>query len=202
MKICLEAEDTACAPVDAGFANALERWGPVVEFRPVVSTASSDADIRAPSRFARELAHNGGAGQVIAPVLTVPSPPRPHHGEQPDLLTEIEQLLSTGQPKLAVERFISALLTAGLSATSTAPIAVAQPSSNTTVLTRREREVTRLIAAGYTNRCIADELYIAQSTVERHVANILNKLGFNSRTQIAAWAVASGLAAAGGLAAI
>ena len=64
------------------------------------------------------------------------------------------------------------------------------------VLTRREREVVRLIVEGYTNRSIADELYIAQSTVERHVANIMNKLGFNARTQIAAWAVANGLAAA------
>ena len=38
-----------------------------------------------------------------------------------------------------------------------------------------------------TNRAIADELVIAPATVARHVANILAKLGFESRTQIAAW---------------
>ncbi len=64
------------------------------------------------------------------------------------------------------------------------------------VLTRRERDVARLIAGGCTNRCIADELFIVQSTVERQAASILNKLGFRSRTQIAAWAIANGLASA------
>jgi DNA-binding CsgD family transcriptional regulator len=64
-------------------------------------------------------------------------------------------------------------------------------------LSRREQEVTGLIAAGLSNRSIAEELFIARSTVERHVANILNKLGFQSRTQIAAWAVASELAKKG-----
>jgi DNA-binding CsgD family transcriptional regulator/class 3 adenylate cyclase len=61
-------------------------------------------------------------------------------------------------------------------------------------LSRREQEVAKLVASGLPNRRIADELFIARSTVERHVANILNKLGFQSRTQIAAWAVASELA--------
>jgi non-specific serine/threonine protein kinase len=60
-------------------------------------------------------------------------------------------------------------------------------------LTRREREVARLVAQGYGNREIAEELAIASSTAERHVANILAKLGAHSRTQIAAWAVDHGL---------
>ena len=68
--------------------------------------------------------------------------------------------------------------------------------NGTSVLTRREREVASLIASGRTNRSIANELFIAQSTVERHVANMLNKLGFHSRTQIAAWAVTNGIASA------
>jgi DNA-binding CsgD family transcriptional regulator len=64
------------------------------------------------------------------------------------------------------------------------------------VLSRREREVAVLVADGRSNQQIADALFIARSTVERHVANMLNKLGFHSRTQIAAWAVSSGLTAA------
>jgi ATP/maltotriose-dependent transcriptional regulator MalT len=56
-------------------------------------------------------------------------------------------------------------------------------------LTAREREIATLIAQGKSNREIADELVISETTAERHVANILSKLGFNSRTQIAVWAV-------------
>jgi predicted ATPase/DNA-binding NarL/FixJ family response regulator len=55
-------------------------------------------------------------------------------------------------------------------------------------LTSREREVVALIARGYSNKAIADELFITTSTAARHVANILAKLGFTSRTQVAWWA--------------
>jgi ATP/maltotriose-dependent transcriptional regulator MalT len=60
-------------------------------------------------------------------------------------------------------------------------------------LTAREREIAALIAQGKSNREIADALVISETTAERHVANILSKLGFNSRTQIAVWAVEKGL---------
>ena len=58
------------------------------------------------------------------------------------------------------------------------------------LLTPREREVARLIAAGSSNRLIADELVIAEATVERHVANIFAKLDVHSRAQVAAWIAA------------
>lgn len=70
----------------------------------------------------------------------------------------------------------------------------ALPSNATPTLTRREREIATLISSGSSNRTIADELFIARSTVERHVANILDKLGFSSRTQIATWVVTNGFA--------
>ncbi len=54
-------------------------------------------------------------------------------------------------------------------------------------LTPREREIATLIARGLSNRAIGAELYIAPATVARHVANMLTKLGFSSRAQIAAW---------------
>jgi DNA-binding CsgD family transcriptional regulator len=60
-------------------------------------------------------------------------------------------------------------------------------------LTARERETAVLIAQGKSNREIADELVISETTVERHIANIFSKLGFNSRTQIAIWTVEKGL---------
>ncbi len=59
-------------------------------------------------------------------------------------------------------------------------------------LTERERQVAGLIAQGKSNREIAQELVISEKTTERHVANILAKLGFTARTQIAAWVVGKG----------
>lgn len=54
-------------------------------------------------------------------------------------------------------------------------------------LTRRELEVARLVGAGLSNREIADRLGRSQRTVETHVEHVLRKLGFGSRTQVAAW---------------
>jgi predicted ATPase/DNA-binding NarL/FixJ family response regulator len=56
------------------------------------------------------------------------------------------------------------------------------------ILTARERQVVALVARGSTNREIAEELFISPATAARHVANVLAKLGFTKRTQIAAWA--------------
>jgi DNA-binding NarL/FixJ family response regulator len=56
-------------------------------------------------------------------------------------------------------------------------------------LTPRERQIVALIVQGHSNRTIAEELVISPATAARHVANILLKLGFKSRAQVAAWAV-------------
>jgi predicted ATPase/DNA-binding CsgD family transcriptional regulator len=61
--------------------------------------------------------------------------------------------------------------------------AMTPPSS----LTRREREIAALVAEGRSNKAIAAELVISPATVARHVANIMVKLGFHSRAQIAVW---------------
>jgi DNA-binding NarL/FixJ family response regulator len=53
--------------------------------------------------------------------------------------------------------------------------------------TPRELEIAALIADGLSNKAIAAELVISPATVARHVANIMLKLGFRSRAQIAAW---------------
>jgi non-specific serine/threonine protein kinase len=60
-------------------------------------------------------------------------------------------------------------------------------------LSRREREVVTMVAAGMTNREIAQRLFIAERTAEGHVERIRNKLGVRSRTEVATWAVAHGL---------
>jgi DNA-binding CsgD family transcriptional regulator len=67
---------------------------------------------------------------------------------------------------------------------------VAGPES----LTPREREVAGLLAEGLTNSQLAERLYISPRTAAVHVSNLLSKLGMGSRTEVAAWAVRSGLA--------
>jgi predicted ATPase/DNA-binding CsgD family transcriptional regulator len=62
------------------------------------------------------------------------------------------------------------------------------PTAPPDMLTPREREVVALVAIGRSNKAIAADLFISTATAARHVANILGKLGFNSRAQIAAWA--------------
>jgi non-specific serine/threonine protein kinase len=59
-------------------------------------------------------------------------------------------------------------------------------------LTERERQVAVLIAQGQSNRDIAETLVISYRTVETHIANILFKLGFTARSQVAAWVVEKG----------
>ena len=69
-----------------------------------------------------------------------------------------------------------------------APVTSQQPPSP---LTRREQEIAELVAAGLSNKDIAARLVIATRTAEGHVERILVKLGFTSRTQIAAWVAGS-----------
>ena len=55
-------------------------------------------------------------------------------------------------------------------------------------LSDREVQVLRLLAAGKTNREVAEALFISEKTVARHVSNIFDKLGVSSRTRATAWA--------------
>ncbi len=89
-------------------------------------------------------------------------------------------------PEQAVALADATLTPAGIRAvgqTTTAP-----GRSDYMILSRREAEVVRQIAQGRSNREIAEALFIAPKTVEMHVSNSLSKLGFRSRSQLAAWA--------------
>ncbi|MEB3215098.1 MAG: response regulator transcription factor [Nostocales cyanobacterium 94392] len=65
---------------------------------------------------------------------------------------------------------------------------LSSPPPTLTELTKREKEVLRLIATGANNREIAQELYISEGTVKNHVTNILNRLELRDRTQAAIFA--------------
>jgi DNA-binding NarL/FixJ family response regulator len=60
-------------------------------------------------------------------------------------------------------------------------------------LSPRESEVVKLIAEGHSSRQIADALTISEKTVERHRANILEKLGMRDRVQLTRYAIRRGL---------
>lgn len=64
----------------------------------------------------------------------------------------------------------------------------APATKSPSLLTRREHETAALVAEGLSNKQIAAKLVVSERTAEYHILNILNKLGFNSRTQIASWA--------------
>lgn len=65
--------------------------------------------------------------------------------------------------------------------------APAPAGTATSPLSRREADVARLVAEGLSNKQIGARLFISEHTVDSHVRNILGKLGFSSRAQIAAW---------------
>lgn len=69
------------------------------------------------------------------------------------------------------------------------PVAAARRAASFGGLTRREREVATLVSQGLSNAVIAETLTLSERTIEKHVENIMNKLGFDSRVQIAAWVV-------------
>ena len=84
---------------------------------------------------------------------------------------------------LPLEEAIAAAL-----ALPTAPLP-GSPSTAHDRLTAREREVLGLLAAGQTNRGIAEALVLSRRTVDRHLANIYAKIGARGRAEAAAYAV-------------
>jgi predicted ATPase/DNA-binding CsgD family transcriptional regulator len=114
------------------------------------------------------------------------------------LLTEAEESVV---PALGVARFraeldsgkrLSRHAAIGLALGRTAQVAAAAPErAGAELLGKREAEVARLVAEGLSNKQIGARLFISERTVDGHLRNILNKLGFNSRAQIAAWMASS-----------
>jgi predicted ATPase/DNA-binding CsgD family transcriptional regulator len=105
--------------------------------------------------------------------------------------TTIEGLAAPLQEEKLRETFLS---TASLSLPRSRPLTPRRVTKQAFGgLTEREREVAILIGSGKSNREIAERLVVGNRTVEVHVSNILSKLGFTSRSQIAVWAHEKGL---------
>jgi DNA-binding NarL/FixJ family response regulator len=72
--------------------------------------------------------------------------------------------------------------------TSAGDVAVADDEMDR--LSKREQEVMRLIARGYTYREVASDLFISVKTVETHVSAVLRKLQLSNRNELTRWAAA------------
>jgi predicted ATPase/DNA-binding CsgD family transcriptional regulator len=128
-------------------------------------------------------------GEMATSVATVAGL-LPHHQkcreELLQALTEsaFNQALANGA-RMELEDAISLAL--GRPSTHPQRSAPAIGEGATGILTNRQRQIADLVAAGLTNKEIANALVISTRTAETHVENILTKLGFTSRTQLAVW---------------
>jgi class 3 adenylate cyclase/CheY-like chemotaxis protein len=112
------------------------------------------------------------------------------------------QILLAPSAFTAVERYVTAeevgpLPLRGLQRSTPAYLVMGTSEPENVVdsglLSRRQQEVAALVAAGLTNREIAERLFIAERSAEGHIERIRSKLGVHSRIEIATWAMQHGL---------
>jgi DNA-binding NarL/FixJ family response regulator len=70
---------------------------------------------------------------------------------------------------------------------------VAEPAQGLSILTEREIDIIRYVAAGMNNREIANKLAYSEKTVKNYLSNIFSKLGIRDRTQAAIYGLRQGL---------
>jgi non-specific serine/threonine protein kinase len=167
----------------AGMASVLEQWAGLAMAQRQYDRALSLA----------------GAAAAFREAVRAPLPPRSRVRLDDQLVVArhaLGQAASSaaweGGRALSVEEAVACALNPVNDASALALKAGSPPRAGkaptTSVLSTREREVATLIARGRTNREIAAALVITEGTAANHVAHILDKLGFNFRSQIAAWA--------------
>jgi ATP/maltotriose-dependent transcriptional regulator MalT len=142
----------------------------------------------------------GGAAALRAPLRSVIDP-----ADRPDYERTLTALRATLGDKmfeaawaegsaLTMAQAVEAALSELALATVEEPAASSQADKEKFGgLTGRERQVAALIAQGQSNREIAEAMVVSIRTVETYVTRIFNKLGFDSRVQVATWAMEKGL---------
>jgi DNA-binding CsgD family transcriptional regulator/tetratricopeptide (TPR) repeat protein len=139
------------------------------------------------TRTIREISEQTGAKFDHEPV----GPPLPR--DVASVFASRTYRLSDAGPPLPFRDAIAAAIAAAEALASGKIPAGGTPSTPAVTLSDREREVLTFLAQRYTAPEIGEELFISVRTVERHIANIYNKLGVNSRRAAAAFAIRHGL---------
>lgn len=155
--------------VDSGvpdLKDLLDRWRSLL-LRPLVVAPEEDVG------EAERLLHQGARGYVsLASSL-------------PEL---VECILEVARGEVGLPARLSKQLLSRMTGAGPAQ-ALAEP------LSEREREILSLLCQGFSNKAIAQRLYLSVRTVEGHLANLYAKLGVSSRTQAALVALNQGLVA-------
>jgi predicted ATPase/DNA-binding CsgD family transcriptional regulator len=166
-----------------GIAWCLEKLGEAAaalsNFQAASKVFGAAASLRAPSNSMMDAPDRAGYDRLIAGLRT-------ELGEE-----AFQATWSMGQA-MPLEEAIHLALDAVESAT---PPSRADEKEQFSGLTAREREVAAFIAQGKSNKEIAEAMTVGVKTVETYVTRILDKLGFQSRVQIATWAVEKQLGA-------
>ena len=188
------------AVVRDGIRTVLEREAG--EFRVVAEAADVPATIREvrehkPDLLTLDLTMPGGSSLAALPSCFIAHPKLAvailTMREDPEyarsyVLKEAEpaELLRAFRLAVAGDTYLHPRLGAIMATGNDAP-------SDRVDLSEREREVVRLIANGYTNPQIAEQLHVAERTVKTYRARAIEKLGFSSRAEITAYARRVGL---------
>jgi DNA-binding CsgD family transcriptional regulator len=135
-----------------------------------------------------------GAAQALREAVGAHKPPddvalrEPYLTETRSLLGEQawEAYFAEGQ-RMTFEEAVEYALSEEESTTTSSQAPDQPPAHDQPLpLTHREQEVAQLLARGLTNRQIAEELFLSERTIDRHVSKVLKKLGIPSRAQVAA----------------
>lgn len=174
--------------------EALDRYESVDDRRGVAQCLEALAELASARGSHDTAARLLGAAEALRQALAAPLPEaeREHHQRVGASLRRVLGADALGHAGQAGRTMPLALATQlGRSAGSRGPGA-SGAAEVSAPLTRREREVAALVAAGRTNRQIGRALGIAEKTAEVHVHNIMGKLGASSRAEVAVWAVSQG----------
>jgi DNA-binding NarL/FixJ family response regulator/tetratricopeptide (TPR) repeat protein len=158
-------------------------WFPVATTLALLALPSDPAAAERHAAVARRVLAGGGGDVHLAGVLAVESAIAERRGD-----AAAAARLRREARGIARARGASPVA-AGIPAGQAGPTAT-PPGGE---LSRRELEVLALVAAGRTNREIAEELAISEKTAVNHVTHILDKLGASNRAAAASWAVRNGL---------
>lgn len=97
----------------------------------------------------------------------------------------LEATIAASTEAVQRARTVSAQLDARLAEVRREAVLAEPPPNDLAILSPREKEVLALVAAGHTNKAIADALYVSPNTIKTHVSSLLTKLQAGTRVQLA-----------------